>query len=756
MGSPDTTTTTTTGEERFPGPAVVLSAMVVWVAGLLMELPCVVRALSPPAGCLGRLAATGTLLAGLGVLQTAAVLLLLLLLRWSLGDRHEPGTRRPGRAGPGPPAPGGPPEEGLSLEHRARGSLVRLSRARMLAAGPCLTALGYCLLQLSHWMLESVHDHELGAAAWVFAALFLTLAAVVATFALGRLLGRLLPDTVLRVGVVLPVAVLFPAAGGLALLASPWVGLSRIPWQPALAGLLLVALVLANRSFLPRWGVVRRAETALRGPRTWLLVLGGLALLGICEVLAGSCPEALRLVSDRSLLARHTLAAAYRLSDVDGDGYGSLLGGGDCAAFDPIIHPGAVDLPGNGIDENCNGADSRPEVTGPPAYLEDHPLLSGGPWSFMLIVLDAVRADHVSFLGYHRPTTPHLDELARRSLVFSRAYSPAATTRFSIPALLAGRHPSSLAWRRKGRNLFLRPHANLMIQERLKRAGFFTAAVTCSFDIFIPGFGLARGFSRYDNKSVRYPSRRTIRGRRSPQVTDAILRLVEESGTRPFFIYAHYMDPHAPYDDPDGPTFGAEDVDRYDAEILFTDGEVGRLLDELGPLLRGRRVVVAVTADHGDQFKERGRTGHGRFVYDEEVHVPLLLHIPSLAPRRIDAAVSLIDLAPTFANLAQVKQGWELFEGRNLLEVLEEGSSERPMVVETWPFAAFSERRVALVEPPHKLIFSFRGQSWELYDLLQDPGEKKDLYSRAKPGVRAALQNRLQAWLEAHVPRASP
>ncbi len=638
-----------------------------------------------------------------------------------------------------------------ALRRSLAGGEAGARRARTLATSWLgLAAAGGGLLA-ARWLLANSHDHELAAAALLLG----ILAALAGVWVLGGWLERALRPLGRRLGpwATLGAATLpWPLALG-ALLLSPWVGFRRLPLAAVASWGIPVLAALAARGWA-EWRARRGRAVA-----PWRLA-GALALAGAVGAAGLWAPvtergELLRRLQEGQSAPALSLAALRRASDWDGDGYSGLLGGGDCAPWDPSRNPGAVDRPGNGIDENCMGGDRVLAEAGHAQFLtEGLPLApDGAPWSFLLLVMDAVRADHVSFLGYERPTTPHLAALAQRSFVFPRAYSPAATTRFSVPALLNGRPPSAVAWTRRGRNLFPRGEANRMLQERLAAAGYFTAAVLCNYDIFEPSFGLKTGFTAYDIESVKYSTRRTIAGRTATAATDAGLRLLEQAGPRPFFLYIHYMDAHAPYDDPDGPTFGERDIDRYDAEILHVDQQIARLLAGLTASPAAAHTIVLVTADHGDQFQERGHSGHGRYVYDEEVHVPLLVTVPGVTGRRVPDAVSLVDLAPTLANLAGSRDEFERFEGRSLAGILGGAprlSDPRPAVVETWPFAAFGQRRVALVDPPHKLIFNFPGRSWELYDLERDPGERDNRVGKLAGPTEARLREVLGAWLEAH------
>lgn len=720
----------------------VVGGLLVWGALVAGDLVAVARGGDLHGA--GAWLATTALLAGLAV-PPAALLLLLLPAVEAAGAGLWRATGRDG----------GEAEAGGSLPAGVSVGAWRLRGMSVVAGAWVATAAGFVCLRSMHWLLDNVKDHRLGAAFWTLVApLGLALGAACVP-PLARGLDLVVPRTRRPRWLLLAAAALPPAAAVTSLLLSSWVGVARIPWIPAAAAVTGLVVASAGRLALLRVASLRPRLVSAGGPRAAAAV-GAVAFAALLAsvVVGRGAGEAVRVTNDRTWIARSVAGVVRAATDVDGDGYSSLYGGGDCAPFDSRRSPGAQDIPDNGVDENCLGGDRKSKARTVPTWHAVPGLVRPKEWSFLFLVMDAVRADHVSALGYGRPTTPRLDELAARSLLFERAYSPASTTRFSVPALLMGRYPSSIAWRKKGRSLYLKRGANRSLPARFAQAQMYTGAVLCAYDIFNRGFGLSEGFGDYDNKSVRYPNNRTIIGRTADQTTDAALRMVERAGESPFFIYAHYMDPHAPYDDPGGPTFGSEDIDRYDAEIASTDKEIGRLLDEVALLRDPERIVVVVAADHGDQFEERGRTGHGRFVYDEEVHVPLVLHIPGQPPARIVEAVSLIDVAPTLANLAGVRSDWDAFEGRNLLGFLPGRTPDRhDTVVETWPFAQFGQRRVALIDPPHKLIYSFAGRVWELYDLEADPGERHNRVGRGAGPTEQGMRERLEVWLEGHVLR---
>ena len=138
------------------------------------------------------------------------------------------------------------------------------------------------------------------------------------------------------------------------------------------------------------------------------------------------------------------VSALQKATDLDRDGYSSILGGGDCDDFDRDVHPGAFDWPDDGIDQDCNGHEATLAAT-PIAPFAAVPASLPPDLNVVLITIDALRADHVGAYGYARPTTPRLDQLARESALFVDAWSHAPSTRYSIPAILTGRYPSTIA-----------------------------------------------------------------------------------------------------------------------------------------------------------------------------------------------------------------------------------------------------------------------------------------------------------------------
>src|SRR5262249_29171263 len=139
------------------------------------------------------------------------------------------------------------------------------------------------------------------------------------------------------------------------------------------------------------------------------------------------------------------LARARVLLDFDGDGYPALLGGGDCDDGDPAVHPGAVDFPGDGVDQDCDGRDASAARLQPPPFAPV-PAAVPADLNFLLITIDTLRADHLGCYGYARPTSPVIDRLAAEGALFLDGWAHAPSTRYSMPAIATGRWPSAIQW----------------------------------------------------------------------------------------------------------------------------------------------------------------------------------------------------------------------------------------------------------------------------------------------------------------------
>lgn len=458
--------------------------------------------------------------------------------------------------------------------------------------------------------------------------------------------------------------------------------------------------VLLTRVTLIRTRAWPRLESTLRRARVPMLVGFPLVLV------------ALDLTVPQAFDPRGTatyekeLAVLRALSDLDGDGASNILGGLDCAAFDERVAPGAFDLPENGTDENCTGQDAQwPKPRAVPHY-EAPPRKR---YNVLLVTVDALRADHVGAYGYGRETTPHLDELARRSLLFRRAFAQSPKTFFSLPSLHTGRYPPNITRdydhpkvrKRKGYAYHIGSDVPTLA-EAFDHAGYATLLV--SRLRMLGDLGLARGVNK------------TIWTRDVARETTSYLAKVKE----PFFAWVHLLDPHDPYEKQPGHDFGDSELDRYDSEIAGADAALGEIQSSLGE--RQQDTVVIVTADHGEAFGEHGLRFHPQELYSELLHVPLVLSVPQAVPGEVSTVVELVDLYPTLCELTPIELGCARTDGETLLAAGVR-STRFGGAYATAIHPDGRTLRTTLAGDSFRFIQDTARDRMELYDLKTDPGE---------------------------------
>lgn len=451
-------------------------------------------------------------------------------------------------------------------------------------------------------------------------------------------------------------------------------------------------------------------------------------------------PEVARAVERGAPLGKIGLALLRRATDRDHDGYSPYFGGGDCDDRDAKINPGAYDVPGNGVDEDCSGADTPLPPPPPPKPAAKAAI--DRRFNVVLVTVDTLRAD-VGFLGYPKPVTPNLDKLAERGTVFEHAYSMASYTGKCIGPMLIGRYPSETL--RDGSHFNAYEPKNVFVTERLHDAGVRTFGAAGHW-YFRPWSGVTQGMDQWDLSALPPTMTDNDNTVTSKEITDAALKLLADDANtgKPFFMWVHYFDPHAQYvPHPEGPDFqgdarGGAAATRaaYDSEIWFTDKHVGRLLDAIAAAPWGKDTAIVVTADHGETFGEHNMSWHGAEIWEPLVHVPLLVYVPGQKPVRIAQKRSHIDVAPTILELMQVPRPEDPNEMQGESLVADAFSSaERPPkerdVYFDMPAGPFNMTRRGIVTGPSpgmKLIH-LGGTQYQLFDLAKDPNEKEDLSS---------------------------
>lgn len=445
------------------------------------------------------------------------------------------------------------------------------------------------------------------------------------------------------------------------------------------------------------------------------------------------------------------------------------------------------------------------------------------PVNVVIVLVDTLRADHLGTYGYPRPTSPHIDRLARSSVVFEEAISQATYTKPAVASLLTGSfvHRHGVISSRDA----LGPELTTLA-EQLRAHGYQAAAFSANPWI-TPEFRFERGFDHFESNraidvqlTVLYRFLRRVGGmvgqrgggemtkwllrasgepnpsnsRRDELLTESLLGWLENNHDRPFFIYAHLIGPHDPYDPPEeavrpfrdpswdgvpAPTRPPERVlsvfetarsldpplrqmliAQYDGAIAFVDGLVGRIVAKLEGLGLLDRTLLIITSDHGEEFYEHGNWGHGVRLYQEMVRVPLLFRLPGvLAPgRRADPAM-LVDVFPTVCALVGISCGMPQLNGRDLFT----DSGQAPPVAFSEYFSVEGGSYVSrmVLQNGMKLIETHdaaRGQRRsELFDLRTDPTEQRNVFSAGEEQSEmvARLRGLLDGFAEA-APRHAP
>jgi hypothetical protein len=538
----------------------------------------------------------------------------------------------------------------------------------------------------------------------------------------------------------------------------------RAHWLRVSLGVLLLAaasgLQVADRMLFP--DQYRDAHTALRLGSLWLvmmaLVAGRRRLLRLTALhwsiaLAGysACLYLLdghQTAALNAFDARRWPAAVLQVSrsfvDWDHDGYASLLGGSDCAPWNPRVHPGANDIPGNGIDENCALGDAKPRSQAfewPPVPNEPSPI------DVVLITVDAFNLEHLGLYNSDygpngRATSPNLDRWAQQATVFDHAYSAGGWTSIAVPALLRGLNARRLVWTkyfetnlyamlreplaaklRAGERAtqmfplaFDDPHPPLA--ELLTRRGMYCMAVTDDgYSAMLEhGTGVERGFAVYRQVDSLPVSLENDAG----TAATALDLLAKAPSDRRFFMWVHFFGTHWPDETHPGVrTYGFRPKDLYDHEVAFLDSQLVHLLDGLAA--RSRPVAVIISADHGEGLNAFTRT-HGLTLDEPVIRVPLLARVPGWAAGHVTQLVSSLDLVPTILALTRTPPPTYL-DGVDIAALT---AAPRPRVLfsDTWRFKPNQKLDIDLAaayDGTRKVIYDH--VSGNLYSVSQTESE---------------------------------
>jgi len=447
--------------------------------------------------------------------------------------------------------------------------------------------------------------------------------------------------------------------------------------------------------------------------------------------------------------------------------------------------------------------------------------------SLILVTVDCLRADHVGFMGYQRPTTPFLDSLAQESCVLRAAMTTGAPTYFSLPSILTSRYPLAL-----GRDVVGIAPGETTLATVLQKQGYATACFSAANPYISTSFGYHQGFDVFEDFLTNFgqqPQEAKIpvvwKGKLNRKVAEASQQLgalsavydelyfqycqrvagshptsmdelrrfptadvlvtracdwIHSLGNKPFFLWLHLMDPHAPYYPADQALTWSEATtispsqarylnsywnradlpvsrlegkkkaieELYDAGISWVDEQLSHLAQRLMGSQRWHDCAFAVTADHGEEFLDHG----GRFhpphqLHEELIHVPLLVRVPGNTQHTFEGTFSLLHLAPTLLEAIGITSPSE-FNGNSHWDDLSSATEwQQPCIAEAVSGCAnplertnrMHARTMVVREGRFKLHLQFATAKMELFDLESDPGENRPMSEHAEPRVRRRL-----------------
>lgn len=444
------------------------------------------------------------------------------------------------------------------------------------------------------------------------------------------------------------------------------------------------------------------------------------------------------------------------------------------------------------------GARSANLVAWSPVRVSSRPEERPRP-NVLFILVDTLRFDHLTPYGYPRETSPEIDRwLAKPGVVVEEAYSQAPWTLPSVASFLTGRLPGEILG--DDPRAYGIPKEIPTLAQALGKLGYETGGFFAN-QILHEGNGFGKGFTTFysppeGTNSLDQPD--------SAEMNARVLPWLEAHRNAPFFLYVHYLDPHDPYENPEivnnrspflpkyrgnltgrhvhGVYAGRIPLERpgqdvahltalYDSEIHYVDGRIGELLSAIPPEVLANTLVV-LTADHGEEFLDHGGWKHGLTLYEEQIHVPLLLRWDGRLPagRRLPGTVRLLDLLPTIvkAALGEPDPAWQ---GIDLLPALtgEAPLPRRPAFAQhltVGPLraaAVLGKKKLILFNPqaPFAPTDPLQEHLWtqdlarlqrvELYDLSKDRAEKANLAAK-EPGEVAALQPVIHRQLDRQMP----
>ena len=622
------------------------------------------------------------------------------------------------------------------------GTLIALAERVVIGRPAVLSALVLALpsllvtIPVAHTLFHGAYAQTLPlASAWPLIlpiVLWLVLAAVVA---LGRWFARS-GDLSTRGVVILGGA---GAIGGIVWLERH---VLRTGYPEAHIGATLALIVLA--------GVTIRAGRRASVPRTLAAVIAGLTL----GTTVGSVGYGLRPANQRRVIATYAdqardLVQLYRwLIDLDRDGSSPVLGGGDCDDGDARRYPGAADLAGDGIDQDCDGVDAVPPPPAPPppraldlATWRATPAVRAvldrtRGMNVLLVTVDALRFDVLAPDAQDRADFPRITKLLDEAVWFTHAFSPASGTDVSLSTLLTGRFD---------------PYQRVAttLPEALRDLGRRTySALPVEVTRYVGDVLVARGIDRAKPIYTDWGQNDIGDHVSAGATTLEGVHALADAAPHPFFVWVHYFDVHEHHqiDVPKAMLAAVHPSPRpaltkYRALLAAIDDELGRLLDELATRHQLDNTIIIFASDHGESLGEDPRLleTHGKVTYGTLIRIPLAIRIPGVRGGQRTDPASLVDLAPTVLSLLGAATAIQPLDGHDLVPALLDAPAA--LRLPSRALVVHEELQWSVVDWPYHLLFRPADNLVELYDIEHVPAEHDDL-ATGLPDVVARLRAR--------------
>lgn len=401
--------------------------------------------------------------------------------------------------------------------------------------------------------------------------------------------------------------------------------------------------------------------------------------------------------------------------------------------------------------------------------------------NIIIILIDALRSDHLSPYGYQAESSPAINQLASQGVLFTKMTAQSSWTRPSVASIFTSLGPSLHGVYDDSHRL---GNEKLTLAEKLKKNGYNCAAFLGNNREISKANNFDQGFDYFEEFKEK---ERLVQQLVIPHILIGVLNKfgvikaginidttvnaadmnnkflpwLKDHANEPFFAYLHFMEPHGPYHSHSGKFFDIQPrpsppnrdllLMRYDREISYLDKHLGQIFKALRDLDIDGNTILIFIADHGEEFLDHGDWSHGKTLYQEVINVPFIIKIPGIGHRTISTPVQHIDIFPTILDLIENPIPATLM-GKSLVPLFKEGKKflSRPIYSELGPIG--QTHMYALRQDDLKLIFSAKYLSkpvWEkeLYDLARDPDETINIYNK-NDARSMVMESRLHDWIE--------